>query len=164
MARTTIIKRYVLKFNAGLLTRIKRSALCLGGEELGFLAVNSQMSVALCRRRLKDWWQYSQLVFVGDHETRIVLDPEQFLPMWDLTVGRRLQKVRYSLSLVSGEMLDIDVFKGSLSGKALASVTCRDRKRAAKIELPDILGVVCDVSSSKLYREQSLAVHGWPKE
>jgi CYTH domain-containing protein len=105
-----------------------------------------------------------------DGDTRLVrreievdLEQDDFDEAWLLTVGRRLQKLRRSVTVRLGDDLlafSVDEFHGSLAGLRIAEIEFEDLTRARAFAPPGFLGR--EITDDQRYRNSSLAVAAEP--
>jgi len=94
------------------------------------------------------------------------IDKEFFEELWQLTVGRRVQKVRYEVPLV-GEANDlvaeVDVFEGELAGLIMVEVEVSSAELLSKLrnDPPEWFGL--DVTEDIRYSNSELASTGLPE-
>jgi adenylate cyclase len=94
-------------------------------------------------------------------EEEVDLSEDQFRSLWPLTEDARVRKRRYS---VPHEQLtiEVDVFDGPLSGMLIAEVEFDSEPASEAFRPPDWLGD--EVTGDGRYANESLALHGAPKE
>lgn len=93
-------------------------------------------------------------------EIEIPLSQEQFDALWGVTAGRRVEKIRYELSH-DGHTIELDVFRGSLTGLVIAEVEFQSREAALDFSPPAWFGA--EVTDDKAYRNKNLALNGAPR-
>lgn len=94
-------------------------------------------------------------------EMTVAISSEMFEAMWQQTAGRRVEKTRYYLPQ-DNYMVELDVYKGHLSGLATAEVEFGGRSADANVKsstfiAPEWFGE--DVSEDRRYKNQNLAKH-----
>jgi adenylate cyclase len=92
-------------------------------------------------------------------ELEIALSRDQFNALWPGTEGRRIEKTRYQIDY-AGQIIELNLFRGSLEGLVLAEVEFTSRETSEAFELPGWLGE--EVTDDVHYKNQSLAQHGAP--
>jgi adenylate cyclase len=92
-------------------------------------------------------------------ELEIALSRDQFNVLWPGTEGRRIEKTRYQIDY-AGQIIELNLFRGSLEGLVLAEVEFTSRETSEAFELPGWLGE--EVTDDVHYKNQSLAQHGAP--
>jgi len=98
-----------------------------------------------------------------EHEDPITA--AEYRRLFPLTAGRRVIKTRYELPLLeSGLTAEIDVYHGRLAGHVTVEVEASSEEEAANVTLPSWLGEVTEVTENSRYKNQRLAVYGWPEE
>lgn len=80
--------------------------------------------------------------------------------LWPATEGRRVEKVRFSLPLPTGDVIEVDVYEGALDGLVTAEVEFADEAAAHAFAAPAWMGE--DVTGDKRYANQRLATDGRP--
>ena len=89
---------------------------------------------------------------------------EEYSRLFPLTAGRRVIKTRYELPLENGLVAEIDVYHGKLRGHVTVEVEAPDEITAANVVLPSWLGETVEVTENSRFKNQRLAVYGWPEE
>lgn len=87
-------------------------------------------------------------------EVEIELLPHQFEALWPLTEDKRLDKTRYRVE-DQGQVIEIDVYCGDLSGLAVAEVEFATVAESRSFQPPDWFGR--EVTGDTAYRNQTLA-------
>ena len=87
-------------------------------------------------------------------EVEVVVQEREFLHLWPLTAGRRLQKNRYILREGS-HRIEIDEFQGKLTGLILAEIEFPSLEDARNFEPPKWMGK--EVTSDPAFKNQYLA-------
>jgi len=92
-------------------------------------------------------------------EVEVEITAEVFAALWPATRGRRVEKTRYRVP--AGEhVIDVDVYRGALSGLVTAEVEAISVAAAERFQPPPWLGP--EVTSDPRYKNRHLAVHGLP--
>ncbi|MCA0873301.1 CYTH domain-containing protein [Seohaeicola saemankumensis] len=117
------------------------------------------------RLRQKDDSYFLTLKSDGDvvrieRESEITAD--QFATFWPQTDGRRVEKTRWSGTLPSGMIFELDEFSGALAPLILVEVEFTSERDAADFTPPDWFGR--DVTSDKRFKNKSLALLGSPED
>ena len=98
-------------------------------------------------------------------EFEIEISREQFGSLWASTEGRRIEKTRYtvpiSVASEGEEKLEIDRYAGKLAGLIIGEIEFESPDLAAAFQPPD--GFM-EVTSDKRYKNQQLAVQGFPRD
>jgi CYTH domain-containing protein/CHAD domain-containing protein len=92
-------------------------------------------------------------------EEEIALGRARFERLWELTDGRRLEKVRH-LVPVDGATVELDVYGGELAGLLVAEVEFDSERDSDAFRPPDWLGA--EVTGDERYANRTLACEGWP--
>lgn len=87
-------------------------------------------------------------------EREIALTPKQFAALWPATVGRRLQKVRYTIPW-KNFLIEIDVYRGKNKGLVVAEVEFPNQTVCRKFKPPNWFGR--EVTGEKRYSNIRLA-------
>jgi CYTH domain-containing protein/CHAD domain-containing protein len=93
-------------------------------------------------------------------EEEIELGRARFERLWELTEGRRLEKVRH-LVPVGDATVELDVYGGELAGLVVAEVEFDSESESDAFRPPDWLGE--EVTGDTRYANRTLACDGWPK-
>jgi CYTH domain-containing protein/CHAD domain-containing protein len=93
-------------------------------------------------------------------EEEIALGRARFERLWELTEGRRLEKVRH-LVPVGDVTVELDVYGGVLAGLVVAEVEFDSESESDAFRPPDWLGE--EVTGDERYANRTLACEGWPK-
>lgn len=93
----------------------------------------------------------------GEWESPIT--EEQFNIWWPATVGKRVEKTRYTIPY--GEnVIEFDIYEGDLAGLMTAEVEFTSEAAADSFKAPEWFAV--DVTSDKTFKNQQLALNGLP--
>ena len=102
-------------------------------------------------------------------EVELPVEPEQVGDLWDLTDGRRIDKVRHRVELGETDAADeadleaeVDVYSGDLAGLCTVEVEFASTDAAARFVAPTWFGV--DVTGDDRWSNAALAEHGRPAE
>lgn len=93
-------------------------------------------------------------------EREIPLTRELFDVLWPATEGRRIEKTRYKIP-AGQHTIELDVFKGSLSGLILAEIEFPSVAESTAFKPPLWFGA--DVTADKAFKNQNLATQGVPQ-
>lgn len=92
-------------------------------------------------------------------EIEIELTKEQYDELWQATAGRRLEKTRYEIGL-NGAKIELDVYKGALTGLIVAEVEFPSVRDSEKFSPPAWFAQ--EVTEDKRYKNKNLALNGFP--
>ena len=108
--------------------------------------------------------QYFETVKTGDGlargEVEIDLTQQQFDRLWALTEGRRIEKTRYRIDY-EWVVIEVDVYRGKLSGLMTAEVEFESVAASRSFEPPEWLGE--EVTNDSRYQNKHLAIDGVPR-
>jgi adenylate cyclase len=109
---------------------------------------------------------------IRDGNTRLVrreievdLQRDDFDDAWLLTVGRRLHKLRRSVTVrLEGDLIafSVDEFRGALTGLRIAEIEFEDLDEARAFAPPAFLGT--EITEDQRYRNSSLAMAAEPPD
>lgn len=91
-------------------------------------------------------------------EREIELDGAQFETLWPETLGRRVEKTRWTGQLNDGWIYELDVYAGALAPLLTVEVEFPSQAAAAAFQPPEWFGR--DVSFDNRFRNKSLALRG----
>jgi CYTH domain-containing protein len=99
----------------------------------------------------------------GEVRTEVELDLEgrHAQPLWELTQGRRLEKVRRRMR-VDGLEAEVDEYTGQLEGLVVVEVEFEDEQAARAFAAPAWFGR--EVTGEAPYANRSLACDGAPRD
>lgn len=87
--------------------------------------------------------QYTMTIKEGQglvrRETEIALDPKQFEDLWQCTLGRRIDKMRYDYPW-QGYTLSIDLYRDALEGLNVVEVEFASEAASAAFQAPSFAG------------------------
>jgi adenylate cyclase len=92
-------------------------------------------------------------------ETEVDISNRQFELLWHLTAGRRVEKKRYEIEY-SEHIIELDIYKGNLSGLRTAEVEFTSQEDAESFSPPDWFGK--EITENTGYSNRNLAVNGLP--
>jgi CYTH domain-containing protein len=103
----------------------------------GYLAIDGQVEVRV--RRDGDTATLTVKAGAGRSRTEVERDltAVEADELWPATEGRRVEKVRHRIPLPGGEVLELDVYEGSLAGLVTAEVEFPDAASADAFVAPD---------------------------
>lgn len=93
-------------------------------------------------------------------ERETEMSAEQFETFWPETEGRRVEKERYTNSLLDGREYELDIFQGALAPLRLVEVEFSSESEALGFTPPAWFGA--DVTEDKRYKNKNLAIDGVP--
>ena len=94
-------------------------------------------------------------------EVELPLSAEDFVALWPLTAGRRIEKTRHRLpGPAPGLVIEVDVYAGTLAGLVVAEVEFTDLAAALRFQVPAWFGR--EVTDDADFRNAALARAGWP--
>ena len=93
-------------------------------------------------------------------EVNVAISETDFAQLWQLTEGRRLEKIRYHY-MYDGNEYEIDSYKGTLNPLLVAELEFSDEQQAINFVPPDFLGQ--EISEHAAYKNSSLALAGMPE-
>jgi CYTH domain-containing protein len=88
------------------------------------------------------------------------LSAEEFEALWEVAGELRIAKRRHRIELDDGNIAELDLFDGELSGRRLVEVEFADDVSADALAVPAWFGR--EVTDDQRYTNASLARHGWP--
>lgn len=92
-------------------------------------------------------------------EEEVAITTEIFDSLWSATEGRRIEKVRHFIP--AGDlMIELDRYTGMLSGLHVAEIEFHSEESAKAWTPPHWFGP--EVTENLAYKNQQLALHGWP--
>ena len=93
-------------------------------------------------------------------EFEITITHNQFTSLWPATVDRRVEKERHAID-VDGYLIELDVYKGSLSGLLTAEVEFKSVQESRGFTPPPWLDR--EITEEEKYKNRNLAIHGIPE-
>lgn len=139
------------------------AALAVAGEEIdqGYLAIAADgTEVRLRRRDQRCFLTVKSPGGLVRGEREVDISTEQFAELWPATEGRRVEKVRRVHHAGDGIRIELDVYRGALTGLIVAEVEFADAGAANAFEAPAWFGR--EVTGEPPYKNQRLAVCGLP--
>ena len=126
----------------------------------GYLAIGADGSEV--RLRCKGAQHYQTIKSEGglsraEYETELTQD--QFQTLWPATEGRRVEKTRYDI-ILSRVKIEVDVYRGDLSGLCTAEVEFASEPESQIFDVPSWFGI--EVTEDPRYKNKNLAVYGLP--
>ncbi len=89
-------------------------------------------------------------------ETEIEISASQFVALWPLTEGRRIEKNRYSFA--AG--IEVDVYQGTLAPLIVAEIEFDSLEGSKTYKVPPWFGK--EVTDDNAYKNRTLALYGLP--
>lgn len=125
----------------------------------GYIAVTSDGTEVRVRQKAGKYFQTikSDGGLVRS-EIEIELTKPQFEILWQATAGRRLEKTRYEIGL-DGAKIELDVYKGALTGLIVAEVEFPTVRHSENFVQPAWFGQ--EVTEDKRYKNKNLALNGF---
>ena len=127
----------------------------------GYLAIDGDTEVRI--RRTPDGATLT--IKHGGGEVRVEeeleLGARQADALWELTEGRRLQKVRREMR-VDGADVEVDVYSGALDGLVVAEVEFIDEASSRAFDPPPWFGR--EVTDDPAYKNRNLSMFGLPAD
>jgi adenylate cyclase len=127
----------------------------------GYLAIDGDTEVRI--RRTPDGATLT--IKHGGGEVRVEeeleLGARQADALWELTEGRRLQKVRREMR-VDGVDVEVDVYSGALDGLVVAEVEFIDEASSRAFDPPPWFGR--EVTDDPAYKNRNLSMFGLPAD
>jgi adenylate cyclase len=126
----------------------------------GYIALSTDATEVRLRQAGDKFFQTvkSRSGLVRD-EIEIELSLDQFEALWKTTAGRRLEKTRYRLPWM-GKNVEVDVYRGALTGLIVAEVEFSSADESARFTPPPWFGG--EVTEDERYKNVNLALHGEP--
>ena len=134
----------------------------LKGKEVvqGYIAVTADGTEVRVRQKGDEYFQTIKSdggLVRGEIE--IELTKAQYDDLWPATAGRRLEKTRYEIEL-DGAKIELDVYKGDLTGLVVAEVEFPSVRESETFSQPAWFGR--EVTEDKRYKNKNLALNGAP--
>ena len=124
---------------------------------------DDEAEIVVRRLAVKIEIQTSTAGALSRHEVEPAIDEPDFVALWRICEGRRLEKLRveYMVGLPSGHrVVIVDRFRGHLDGLILAEIEFADWETSTQFEPPGFLGT--EVTHDRRYRNAALAAAGRP--
>lgn len=95
-------------------------------------------------------------------ESEAEVTEQIFNILWPATEGRRVEKIRYSVTAPDGTIWELDDYRGNLAGLFTAEVELPSEESVP--QQPEILEdlVIADVTTDSRYKNKKLATQGLP--
>ena len=90
-----------------------------------------------------------------------LITKEEFDALWPKTEGKRTEKIRYEI-MRKGYTIELDIFKGELSGLKIAEVEFDSEEKSVKFKPPKWFGK--ELTEDERFKNKNLARHGFPAE
>ena len=94
-------------------------------------------------------------------EIETELSESQFILLWPLTEGKRVEKRRYDIPY-ENRIIELDIYKDLLEGLVTTEVEFQSQEDAAAFTPPNWMGQ--EVTQDERYKNKNLALHGLPPE
>jgi CYTH domain-containing protein len=88
------------------------------------------------------------------------LDRDEFAALWEVATELRIDKRRHRVPLPGGQIAELDLFDGDLSGRRIVEVEFDSDGAAHAFVPPTWFGR--EVTDDRRYTNASLARNGWP--
>lgn len=128
----------------------------------GYLAITNDGTEIRLRKK---GFRYYQTVKSGHGlqrvEVEIELSKDQFENLWQMTEGKRIEKIRYEIK-ESELIIELDVFSGNLAGLLVAEVEFQTIRQAKSFLPPSWFGI--EVTDDERFKNKNLATSGLPGE
>ncbi|MEE4273245.1 MAG: CYTH domain-containing protein [Thermoanaerobaculales bacterium] len=125
----------------------------------GYLAVGDGEEVRLRAKKGRCFLTVKRGSGLERAEVEVVIDREQFDPLWPATEGRRVEKTRYEVP-VGSLTAELDRYHGALDGLLTVEVEFPSVEEAASFDPPEWFGR--EVTDDARFKNQRLAVDGLP--
>jgi len=93
------------------------------------------------------------------NEVEMAISEDQFNMLWELTVNKRVEKIRYDYQ-GPASLIEIDIYNNGLSPLKVAEVEFSSVEESRHFIPPPFFGR--EVTEDKSYKNAALAVHGMP--
>ena len=128
--------------------------------EQGYLAADGRVDVRLRRSEGRATLTIKSAAALTRTEVELPVAPRESDELWELTGGRRIEKVRHRVD-VGEHVAEVDVFGGALHGLVLVEVEFEDEATAGTFVPPAWFGR--EVTGEGAWSNSSLALHGLPR-
>ncbi|SEA26535.1 CYTH domain-containing protein [Desulfuromusa kysingii] len=131
------------------------------GDEIkqGYLLRENGRELRVRKRNGEYWMTVKQGSGLSRSEQECQIPAEQFAMLWPLTVGRQVEKTRYSIK--QGDLLfEIDQFKEKLQPLILLEVEFTNLEKSQLFSVPTF--VSWEVTEDENYKNATLATAGLP--
>jgi CYTH domain-containing protein len=128
--------------------------------EQGYLAISDDVEVRLRRYGDQTFLTVKSSGTESRVEEEIEIDERRFDALWPLTDDRRIEKRRYAIPSGDGLTVELDVYRGRLSGLVTAEVEFTSLANASAYVPPAWFGR--DVTEDPRYKNKQLATDGLP--
>ncbi len=128
----------------------------------GYIMVGDDGSEVRIRKEGRE--AYLTVKSAGDllrEERATKLTRKQLKSLWPLTIGRRIEKIRYKIKLAN-KIAYLDIYKGRLKGLKIVEVEFNSVKEAKGFKPPEWFGK--EVTYDERYKNKNLAINGKPQE
>jgi adenylate cyclase len=121
----------------------------------GYILIDSDgMEVRIRHRANKYYLTFKTGDSLARKETEVELKENQFISLWPLTFGRRLEKTRYCVGYMN-HVIEVDVYSGFLAGLVISEVEFGDLTECSTFKPPIWFGL--EVTHDKQYKNKNLA-------
>jgi len=144
-----------------LLNRLPAEVEQVPGSELrqGYVALDGDTEVRVRLERERAVLTFKRGGGRTRMEEEIELTAAQAEALWELTGGRRIEKLRRRVDL-GGSCVEVDEYHGDLAGLLVAEVEFYDESAAERFSPPEWMGR--EVTDDSAYKNRSLACDGVP--
>lgn len=132
------------------------------GEQIkqGYLIREQDCELRIRKRDEKYWMTIKRGGGLSRIEQECPIPEPQFEMLWPLTVGRRIEKIRYAVKQ-QDHLYEIDLFKGALAPLIILEVEFDSLKASRDFEMPSFAAF--EVTEDESYKNARLAVSGLPE-
>lgn len=126
----------------------------------GYLTTGSEgVEVRVRRKGDRFFLTVKKGVELVRQEAEIEISTDQFETLWPMTVGQRLEKVRYEIPY-EGRFIELDLYEGGLSSLMTAEVEFPSVEASQQFTPPAWFGR--EITTDSRYLNSTLARHGMP--
>ena len=127
----------------------------------GYIQADAVSEIRLRKQGQQCLWTMKLGKGLKRREAEFVLSPQLFDRLWPLTLGRRLEKVRYEIA--HAEMVwEVDVYQKKLTGLRVVEVEFASEEEAESFLVPGWFGH--EVTRDERYKNKNLAFYGIPED
>ncbi len=127
--------------------------------EQGYIVMSGETEVRVRRKGAQYFLTVKKGHGLVRQETEILIEQSQFLPLWQLTEGQRVQKVRYEIPYLT-HIIEVDVYRERLAPLITADVEFPTLEASNTFTPPAWLGK--EISGMAAFANKNLAVQGLP--
>ncbi len=128
--------------------------------EQGYIAIAEETEVRVRRKGAQYFLTVKKGHGLVREETEILIEQSQFTPLWQLTSGQRVQKIRYEIPYLS-HLIEVDVYQESLAPLITADVEFPSLEASKNFTPSAWLGN--EISGIPAFANKNLAIMGLPK-